>query len=222
MSVSLEIQKDVAVIKIDDGNKNVINHTVLDELEQAFDTAESEGMKAILFKGRPGSFCAGYDISVMTGDDPEATSRLGKRGGLIARRILGSSVPVVGFSQGHAFTIGAVWLSCCDIAIGETGKFKYGMTEVALNVPLNGWALAPMLAKIKPWYQTSALLHSKVHTPEEALEAGFIDQLLPEGEGFDIALESAVQLTKLPAPAYKATKMAIRGSILEVMDRDLG
>ena len=60
MIISLKFKEDVAVIGIDDGYKNVINHLVLDELESAWDSAENKA-KAILLKGREGIFCAGYD-----------------------------------------------------------------------------------------------------------------------------------------------------------------
>ncbi len=222
MTVSIEIQNDVAVIGIDDGKKNVINHDVLDQLEAAFDKADEEGARAILFKGREGSFCAGYDISVMTGDDPDASSRLGKRGGLLAKRIFASPVPVVGLSQGHGFTIGAVWLACCDVAIGEEGAFKYGMTEVALNVPLSAWALEPLRAKLNASHHIPALLHSTIYPPDGALQAGFIDKLVPEGEGFQAAMTAAAALAELPSHAYAATKLAMRKPLLDIMTAQLG
>ncbi len=222
MTVSIDLQNDVTVIGIDDGKKNVINHDVLDQLEAAFDKAEADGAKAILFKGREGSFCAGYDISVMTGGDPEASARLGKRGGLLAKRIFASPIPVVGLSQGHGFTIGAVWLACCDVAIGEQGPFKYGMTEVALDVPLSAWALEPLRAKLSRSHQVPALLHSTIYPPDGALEAGFIDKLVPSGEGFQEGMATAVALAELPGHAYKATKLAMRKPILDVMTAQLG
>ena len=73
---------------------------------------------------------------------------------------------MVGLSQGHGFTIGAVWLACCDVSIGEEGSFKYGMTEVALNVPLSAWALEPLRAKLNTSHQVPALSHSTIYPPE--------------------------------------------------------
>ncbi|MEM7216999.1 MAG: crotonase/enoyl-CoA hydratase family protein [Pseudomonadota bacterium] len=222
MSVSITQHNQVAVICMDDGNKNVINHDVLDALESAFDQATSDEAGAIIFKGREGSFCAGYDLAVMKGADPQAASRLGRRGGLLARRILSSPIPVVGLSQGHSFTIGAVWLACCDLSIGERGAYKYGMTEVTLNVPLTGWALEPVKARLARSERIPALLHSKLYPPEQAQAAGFIDELVASGEGLTAALARAEPLAGLPRDAYLATKLALRQSILDSMNRDLG
>lgn len=115
-----------------------------------------------------------------------------------------------------------MWLACYDVCIGEEGPYKYGMTEVALNVPLTGWALEPLRAKLKIQHQTPALMHSTIYSPEGALEAGFIDRLVPAGEGFQVAMAAVATLAELPSHAYQATKLAMRHSVLDVMTAQLG
>ena len=83
MAVSYSLENSVAYINFDGGQKNVINHDVLDQLEEAWIRAQSEA-KAIVISGRPGSFCAGYDLSVMMGEDSAAAVELGARGGKLA------------------------------------------------------------------------------------------------------------------------------------------
>ncbi|TNF85758.1 MAG: hypothetical protein EP301_10165 [Gammaproteobacteria bacterium] len=221
MTVTLDTQEQVTVISIDDGNKNVINHGVLDELEAAWAEAEAVA-KAVILCGRPGSFCAGYDISVMTGDDPGAAAKLGQRGGRFAHRLFGSQMPTVAVSTGHAFTIGAVWLACCDVRIGEAGRFKYGMSEVALNVPFSAWPLEPLKERLNSQHLVPALLHSRIYDPEGALEAGFVDELVAEGAGMEKARQVAAELAKLPGAAYGQSKRQLRGEALAIMAEDLG
>ena len=91
MAVSYSLENSVAHINFDDGQKNVINHDVLDQLEEAWISAQSEA-KAIVISGRPGSFCAGYDLSVMMGEDSAAAVELGARGGKLAHQIFGSDI----------------------------------------------------------------------------------------------------------------------------------
>jgi len=221
MIVTLEKHNDVGVILIDDGNKNVINHQVLDELEPTFAEAERD-TKAIVISGRPGSFCAGYDISVMTGDDPGAASELGLRGGKFAHQLYSSKNPLLAVSTGHAFTIGAIWLACCDIRIGEKGNYKYCMSEVKLGVPFGAWPLQPLKARLSPAHQIEALLHSKPYPPEEAVAAGYIDQLTEPGAGLAVAIDKAKVLARLPQSAYAKSKLQLREEALSVMAADLG
>lgn len=221
MAVTLRMEGDVGIIRLDDGDKNVINHAVLDELEAAWAQAEAEA-KAIVLCGREGSFCAGYDLSVMTGEDDRAAAELGRRGGVFAHKLFGSARPLVGVSTGHAFTIGALWLACCDVRIGEAGRFKYGMTEVALNVGFSPWPLVPLQERLEPRHLIPAVLHARIYPPEEALEAGFIDQLVPSGTGLEQALETAAGLAQLPGRAYAASKQVLRREGLAIMAEDLG
>ena len=221
MAVSLEIHDRVAQLTLDDGNKNVIHHGVLDELEQLWAEAEA-GADAIVFSGRPGAFCAGYDIAVMTGDDPEASRELGRRGGRFALRLFQSRLPVVAVSPGHAFTIGVIWLACSDVRIGERGAFKYGMTEVRLGVPLGGWPLGPLLERLEARHTVPALLHSKIFTPDEACEAGLLDEVVDEGSARPRALEIAAELAQLPRDAYAATKLELRRDAIARMTAELG
>jgi enoyl-CoA hydratase len=221
MTITLAFDDDVAHITIDDGGKNVINHEVLDELETAWEKVEADA-KALILSGRPGSFCAGYDISVMTGDEPDAATRLGQRGGRFAHKLFGSRMPTVAVSTGHAFTIGAIWLACCDIRIGESGRFKYGMSEVALNVPFPAWPLEPLKERLNPRQLIPAILHARIYEPEGAVEAGFIDELVGEGEGMEKARALASELAKLPGKAYGQSKRQLRSEALAVMAEDLG
>ncbi len=219
--VTLDIQNDIAVIRLDDGGHNVINHQVLDELEAAWEKAESDG-KVVIFSGREGSFCAGYDINVMTGDDPNASTELGRRGGRLAYQLFKSSRPVIAVSPGHAFTIGAVWLACCDIRIGEIGQFKYGMSEIKLNVAFSAWPLEPMKERLVQSEFVQAMLHSKIYDPESAKAAGFLDEVVAAGEGMSIAMQRAEALIPMANKAYAQSKLQFRKDALATMAKDLG
>jgi enoyl-CoA hydratase len=220
MAVSLEIQDDIAILTIDDGAKNVINHGLLDQLEQAWEQAQRDA-RVIILTGREGSFCAGYDIHQMTGDDPEPARKLGRRGGRLALQIYASARPVIGLANGHTFTIGALWLACCDVRIGEEGAYKFGMTEVALDVPFSPWPLEPLKERLNPGHLIPATLHAKVYDPKGALAAGFIDQLVGAGSGLPTAVKEARQLVRLPSAAYARSKRTLRAKSLEIMAADL-
>ena len=223
MTVRYEANGNVGVITLDDGAKNVINHGVLDELEAAWaQTLGDDAVGAVVLTGRDGSFCAGYDINVMTGGDAEAAAELGCRGGRFGYGLYASEKPVVALSTGHAFTIGVVWLACADVRIGVDGPFKYAVREVALNVPLSRWPLAPLRERLVPEAMIPALLHSRIYNPAEAKEAGFLDEVATVQDGMAQALATAAALAELPRHAYAITKRQMRESGLKAMAEDLG
>ncbi len=80
MDIAIDVQDEVALITMDDGKKNAIDLQALADLNVAFDKAEADAKAAVL-AGRPGSFCAGFDLATMTGTDMKAMMALGQGGG---------------------------------------------------------------------------------------------------------------------------------------------
>ena len=66
------------------------------------------------------------------------------------------------------------------------------------------------------------MVQSKVYEPHGAVDAGFLDELVGEGEATAKALELAAGFAQLPARAYAANKLTTRREGIEVMKRDLG
>ena len=56
----------------------------------------------------------------------------------------------------------------------------------------------------------------------QRIDAGFLDELVGEGEATAKALELAAEFARLPAHAYAANKLTTRQAGIEVMKRDLG
>ncbi len=221
MTVTLDIQDGVSLITLDDGKKNAITTHVVSDLTEALDAAEAKA-DAVVLAGRPGSFCAGFDLATMTGGDVEAIRTLGLGGARLALRLYGHPKPLVAACTGHAFTIGALWLLACDTRIGEDGAYKFAMTETRMGMVLPSWALELLKARIAPTHFVQVVTQSKVYAPAGAVQAGFLDDLVPEGRAVATALEAAAELARLPARAYAGNKLGVRAKALAAMAAELG
>lgn len=221
MKISLDITDQVAHIHFDDGKKNSFTREGLKDLTAAFEEAEA-GAQAIVLSGRPGSFCAGFDLATMMGDDMDAIRELALGGGGLALRMYQCGKPLVAACTGHAFTIGCFWLLASDTRIGENGRFKFSMIETQVGMSFTPWSLTLFEAKLSKRHYTAAVVQSKVYDPQGAVDAGFLDELVNEGESTAKALEAAAALAQFPAGAYAANKLAMRQDGIEVMKRDLG
>ncbi len=120
MNVTLDIQDRIALVRLDDGRKNVITRDAVTGIARALNEAEAKA-DGLVLAGRPGSFCAGFDLAIMTGGDPEAIHALSLGGARLALRLYRFPKPLVAACTGHAFTIGALWLLASDTRIGEEG-----------------------------------------------------------------------------------------------------
>ncbi len=220
MQVSFDIQDDIAVIAMDDGKKNAITPdaapAILAALEEADDRA-----KAIVLAGRPGAFCAGFDLATMTSGDQQAIADLSHAGASILLHLFGTGKPTVAACTGHAFTIGALWLLACDTRIGEDGAFKFGMNETVMGMVLPPWAMEPLKYRVASTAFVPVVAQSAILDPAGAVQAGFLDQLVPEGKAIDTAVALAGELAKLPGKAYAGNKLIPRQQALDIMSADL-
>ncbi|MEM9609493.1 MAG: crotonase/enoyl-CoA hydratase family protein [Actinomycetota bacterium] len=219
--VTTQMRDDgVAVITIDDGRKNAMTTPALAQLREAIAAAEEQAT-AIVLAGRPGVFCAGFDLATMTGDDPAAVNALALGGSEIALALWSCPRPIVAACTGHAFTIGAIWLCTADTRIGSTSPSKVSMNETLLGATLPPWALEPLAARVPTLEWMRTIVQSHVHDSESSVGAGFLDELV-EAEGvIERAVEVASGLAQLPAKAYGINKLANRGPSIEAMRADI-
>lgn len=80
MKIDRDIRDDIALITMDDGKMNAITRAAMTDLNAALDKAEADA-RAVVLAGRPGSFCAGFHLPTMQGDDQETTRELSLAGG---------------------------------------------------------------------------------------------------------------------------------------------
>ena len=208
--VTYTLEDDVAIVDVDDGKANAISFAVLEALEPAVEQAAAEA-RALVVAGRSGKFSAGFDLSVMGG---ERTMELMGRGGKLALRLWSFPIPVVYAVTGHALAMGAVLLCCADYRVGAVGAYKLGLNEVRINLAVPPFAAELARARLDPRYFTRATLLAEVFTPEGAIEAGYLDEVVALDETRDRAIEVAAAFAAdLKPGAFRATREIVRGAL---------
>jgi enoyl-CoA hydratase len=157
MSATLDIQGNVALIKMDDGKANVINLAMIEALNAALDEAEAKA-KAIVLSGREGRFSGGFDLQALTGSGQEAAVALLEGGAKLLLRLYGNPLPVVAACTGHAIAMGVFILHACDTRVGASGAFKIGANETINGMVLPNFALELSNARLNPTHLTKAIV----------------------------------------------------------------
>jgi len=219
MAITLDIQNDIAHIAMDDGKANAMNFSFLEAFTAHLDKAEKEA-KAVMISGRPGRFCAGFDLSIMR-DSPEKAGELVNAGGHLMLRLFASSIPVVIACTGHALAGGGLLLLCADTRIGTQGDFKIGLNETAIGMVLPTVGIALPKARLRQDHFTSAVIQAKAHTPDEAIEAGFLDMAVAPEALMETSLAAATGLSQLPQASYHGNKMLIRKEAIAAIKASL-
>jgi enoyl-CoA hydratase len=227
--VRTERRDDVVVIHLDDGKANALSAEMIGAVSAAMDDAEADDtVGAVVLHGREGRFCAGFDLSVMRGGDLAAVASLVCDGGDLVRRLYGSPVPVVAACTGHALAAGALLLLGSDVRIGADIDCKIGLNEVAIGMVLPGWALTIAADRLSRRHLQRSVANGRVTDARGAVDAGFLDDVVPAEQVLDVAVARAAELASLSGRAYAGTVLALRGDVLERMatqitaDREAG
>jgi enoyl-CoA hydratase len=218
-----EHHDDVAVLHFDDGKANVFSFDSIGELHRALDRAGDEA-GAVLLVGRPGRFSAGFDLATMR-SGPEGVRGLVTAGAELFLRMFEFSRPVVAACTGHALAAGALALLASDARIGARGDFKIGLNEVSIGMSLPVFAFELARQRLSKRHFQQATIQAQMYTPDEAVDAGFLDRAVEPDSLLDEALAEAGRLAKLPQPAFANTKAATRATaiayIRETLDDDM-
>jgi enoyl-CoA hydratase len=222
MSVTTERDGSVLVVHLDDGKANALSTDVIAAVSAAVHEAEADAtVAAVVLHGRPGKFCAGFDLNVMRGGDIAAVVGLVSDGGDLVRRLYGSSVPVVAACTGHALAAGALLLLGCDLRVGADVDCKIGLNEVAIGMVLPGWALTIAGERLSLRHRQQAVALARVYGAREAVDAGYLDRVVADDAVLSTAVAEAAALGSLDRRAYAGTVRAFRGAVLDRMGDQL-
>lgn len=207
--VRFHAESNCSVIAMDDGRLNLMSPAMLRALHQAFDRAERD-RRVVVLKGRENIFSAGFDLKVIRAGDPYAVYDMMRLGAELALRILEFPLPVVGVAPGHAYPMGAFLLLASDIRIGAAGPFRFGLNEVAIGIAVPSFAVELARQRLTPAYFQRTTLTGEMFGPEEAVAAGFLDQVFDPSALDGAAQQIVDNLSKIDLTQHAVTKRRTR------------
>jgi enoyl-CoA hydratase len=213
--VHYSFQDGVAVIRIDDGKRNALSVAVFEQLNKAFDRAESDKALVIL-TGRDTVFSAGFDLKTMKSGGMGALKMLGA-GYSLTTRVLAYPYPVIAACNGHVLAMGVFLMLSCDYIIGSRGDFKVSANEVAIGLTMPRVAAAMLHHRLTPAAYQRAVTLSEYFPVESAERAGFFDELVEPGQLMARAQALATEFSKLDMAAHAASKRRIRSSLIKTI-----
>ncbi len=207
--VTYERVGSTARIRMDDGKANVMSTAMLGAVSEALYRAAAEKAIVVL-SGRETIFSAGFDLKVFQSGDAAAGAAMVKAGAELALKVLTFPTPVVTVTQGHAYPMGAFLMLAADWRIGTLGDWRTGLNEVTIGLTLPRFALEVARQRLTPGYFSRTAMTGEMYGPDEALQAGFLDQLAPR-DGLDAAVEAVIaRLEKVDLASHAGTKARAR------------
>ena len=216
-TVTYERRGDIALVTLDDGKANALTTDVIASLHECLDRAEADQARALVLTGRPGTLSGGFDLSVMRGGDLVAIGGLVTDGGELLLRFYRSGLPIVCAASGHAVAAGALTLLASHFRVGADGPFRISLIETAIGMVLPDWAIVLAGERLSPGHLQQAAIESRVYDPATAVEAGFLDRVVPAESLLEAALEEATRLAAFAPDAYAGNAAKVRGPGIDAL-----
>lgn len=218
---TLKIDADgVGVITWDvkDKSMNVMSRDSMALLNDLFDQAlNDDAVKGIVITSGKDTFAGGMDLNVLAAireeykDDPakglfEFTMnghhalRKIERAGMDPKTNKGGK-PVAAALPGTALGIGLeVPLACHRIFAADNPKAKIGLPEIMVGIFPGAGGTTRLVRKLGAMAASPLLLEGKMNSPQAALRAGVIDEVVPADELLDAAKAWVLSEPKIVKP----------------------
>ncbi|MGM3387053.1 crotonase/enoyl-CoA hydratase family protein [Stutzerimonas stutzeri] len=215
--VSYELDDGIATLTINNGKVNALSPAVFEALNAALDRAEQD-RAVVIIAGQPGILSGGYDLKVMT-SSAEAAISLVATGSTFTRRMLAHPFPIILACPGHAIAKGAFLLLSADYRIGVEGAFHIGLNEVQIGMTMHHAGIELARDRLRKSAFHRSVINGEIFDPQGAVDAGFLDRVVPVGELMPVARATAEQLKKINMTAHRNTKLKVRKALLETLDK---
>ena len=214
--VAYQLDDGVATLTLSNGKVNAISPDVVAALNAALDRAEQD-RAVVIITGQAGILSGGYDLKIMT-SSPQAAIDLVASGSTLTRRMLSHPFPIVIACSGHAVAKGAFLLLSADYRIGVEGPFSIGLNEVQIGMTMHHAGIELARNRLNTSAFGRSVINGEMYDPQGAVQAGFLDKLVPAQDLVDAARTAALQLKKINMKAHHQTKLKVRKAFLETLD----
>ena len=201
--------------------KNALTVAMYQDMTDALKAAKADNaVRAVLITGQPGIFTSGNDIEDFmtrgTGTGGQGSEAAESPVFQFMRALLECDKPVVAAVTGAAIGIGTTLLLHCD--------FVYVSDEARLAMPFVALGLVPEFASslVVPQLMghrraAEKLLLGDPFTPEQAVDCGIANAVLPAGEVVNHARRVAERFNALPPGAVREAKQLMCGPQTEAL-----
>ena len=195
-------------------DKNALSTTLMRWLIAELRAAAGE---PILLTGTGNVFSAGLHLKEVTSLDTAGMERYLATLEELVEALFNYEGPTIAWVNGHAIAGGCVLACCADRRVMANDGGRIGVTEILVGVPFPALAFEIVRFAVPLRYLPEFTLSGATYVPKDALQRGWVDEVIEPGELMSRAMAAAQSLAALSPPAFAQTKMQIRAPVTERM-----
>jgi enoyl-CoA hydratase len=205
----------VAVLRLDNGKVNALSQELLRQLEAAAESLRQDPPGAVVVTGSERIFAAGAEISEFrSAEDPTQVitraeaERLGQHFLRALNAVADIPRATIAAISGFALGGGCELALACDFRIAGD-KAKLGQPEILLGIIPGGGGTQRLARLVGPARAKDLVFTGRQVRADEALAMGLVDEVVPQEEVLDRALDKASALAAGAVVAQGLAKRAI-------------
>ncbi|MEE9618493.1 MAG: enoyl-CoA hydratase/isomerase family protein, partial [Anaerolineae bacterium] len=197
-----------AIIKLDRGVTNTIDLQLVEELSETLQgvTHDPGVHSLVLGSSNERFFSIGFDIPQLFGLARQDFKFFYQTFNRVCMDLYTLPKPTIAAITGHAIAGGCILALCCDYRFIAQGRKLMGLNEIRLGVPVPYLADCVLRHIVGVRYARDIMDIGEFYQPEESLQMGIVDQVLPLEQVLPKSVEKARLLGGSPQEAFAMIK----------------
>jgi len=226
MSVELDIRDKLAFVRLNRPSAlNALSFAILEEINSVIDNIDVNialgEVRGVIFTGAGDkAFCAGADITELTGRQILKEHEGARIGQAVFSRISDLPVPTVAVIHGYAFGGGLELALACTFRVASN-KAKMGLPEVKLGL-IPGYGGTQRLPRlIGEGRALEIIMSGRTVDAAEAERIGLVNRLADEGDPVALGVQFLGPMLKHGLPALEFAKQAVTRGMQTTLNEGL-
>lgn len=217
--VQIEKRGNYAILTLDRGKSNPLNHSFINELSSTISDIEKDNsIEGLIISGKENFFSAGLDLIEMSQFNRNEYINFWKDFSKFLLTISKFPKPLVAAITGHSPAGGCIIGICCDYRVMAMGNYKIGLNEIPVGIIVPKGIMALYSRCIGERLAYQYLMEGKLMDGNHAHSIGLVDELAEPNLVLEAAEKKLMQYLSFNQNAWKQTKLNLKSSILENLD----
>ena len=187
------LEGDIVRISLNSGRGNPLTPPLLDALCTTFTALAAAPPRALILDGGGAKiFSGGFPLPLIADWDRAAIATFFNRFLEALYLLMALPCPTICALNGHAIAGGFILSMGCDLRVMREEGLKVGLSEVDLGIAVPAGTQVLLAARTSPQVALRISMMGKLLRPDEALQAGYADELAEDAEELAVGLAGAL------------------------------
>lgn len=222
-TIKVTIKDHLSLITLDRGKSNALNREMIIELNDMLNSISADpNIAGVIITGKAPFFSAGLDLIELYNYNEGEVESFWRLFLDFTANITSFKKPLVAAINGHSPAGGCIIALACDYRVMAEGRFIIGLNEVPVGIIVPNSIFNLYAFWLGSANASRSLLEGKLFSPDEALKAGLVDELVNPESILTAAERKIRKYMGMERNTWEQSKLSIRKDLIASTSADQG